>query len=332
MWKSATHIALLLTLIVVTCILLTKQYNRVTEEFVQIQTISATNTPADLSMCSSLMSKMDENDESKGTLSKKVSLVKNDGSHFRYFNDDKKTFDGQNYEYCYVNVFDQNRPDGAPPCSKSQPQYQFPMIQSVEMGAVQEPGKTVPQQVCIMELNPKKVLGSDVREFAKLVDTFESKNMASQVQGCQSDLKDTNVKYSLLLDEYHRMQGELNTLYVEQEQCAAQKSQFLQQNVLLNAAAEAGQGVAVLIDTRESYSRLSFDVSYGTKPHAIAETFRIAYVFLPKGYRIRFIKANGVFVDFDGKSPGYPLVDPKMSDQVTSVRFIPIEGPAPASL
>jgi hypothetical protein len=146
--------------------------------------------------------------------------------------------------------------------------------------------------------------------------------MVDKVQSCETNLKDVNAKHNLLMDEYQRMQNELSLLYVEQEVCMLQKNMLTQKHVLLNAEAEAAQGTAVLIDAKNAFSRLSFDVSFGSKQHAIPNSFNIGYIYIPKGYRARIIKANGAFSDYSQKTTGYPVVDKGLAENVTSMRFI----------
>lgn len=317
-------LVLVLTALVAT--MLVKQTNSLVRHSVELfevnrnpSTLTANGNPY---ICSVLTNAASDDEVQKSLLEKKVTQVKNDGLNFRYFNNSEKPFDSDKYQYCYVNTFEQVKPDGAPPCNMNQPQYRFPMVNSVNVGAVMEPGKAVPRQVCIMEIDPKKVFSRDVLQFSNLVNNFDSKHMIEKVEACESQLQASDAKYNSLSDEYQRMSEELKTLYVQQEQCLSDKALFLQNNTLLNAENEAATGMAVLIDTKHAYSRLSFDVSFGSKQYDIPTSFEIAYVFLPPNYKARLFKEDGVFFDFTHEASSYPRIDAKIAESVTGIRFI----------
>lgn len=293
-----------------------------TEYFIDPVRVISTKKPyIQPKMCEVLVNGLEEDDGQKRVMEKKLQNVRNDGKHFRYFNKKDKFFDNKS-AYCYVDTFDYTKPDGAPQCDKTNALYNFSMFKSVDMGAVLEDGEAVPRQVCIAEIDKNNVFNGDVQRFSSLVNNFDNTLILEQVSDCRTALLDKNAQYNTLLDEHTQLQMAADNLLVSQEECAAQKSQYIQQSTLLSAALESSDGNVVLVDMNDAAKRITLSTDGTQNAIDVPVSFTVGYAYIPSGFALRFLKNDGTFVIFDRMTSTYPLVDKAASADLKTVYLI----------
>jgi len=312
---------ILSSLIIVFSAILHQLLTRTEYFFDPVRVTSTKKPPIKPKMCEVLINGLEEDDGQKRVMEKKLQSVRNDGKHFRYFNKKDKFFDNKS-AYCYVDTFDYKRPDGAPQCDKSNAIYNFSMFKNVDMGAVLESGEAVPRQVCIAEIDRDKVFNDDVQRFATLVNNFDNTLILEQVSDCRTALLDKNAQYNTLLDEHTQLQNAADNLLVSQEECAAQKSLYIQKSTLLSAALESSAGNVVLVDLNDAAKRITLSTDGSENSIDIPISFSVGYAYVPAEFALRLLKNDGTFIIFDRATATYPIVDTVASADLKTVYLI----------
>lgn len=293
------------------------------ESFQQAPKVQSTVPQTNTNLCSPLLDAMKNDLTLQSVMQNKLSKVKNDGEHFRYFNDTNKVFDNAS-DYCYISTFDYSKQGGAPACSKTTPVYNFAMIKDVTMGAVMEKGDKFPKQVCMMKLDKSSVGEGDVRQFSNLVSNFDDKLMVSRIDECQNNLSERTQRYNMLLDEHKQLQEQYKQLMVTQEQCSNQSKSYIHQNTLLNAAMQAVNGKIVIVDARNVQNQITINTRIGMTSIPISDNFVIGYIHVPPSYKVKIIRKDGGFNIFDRSSPEYPSVQKTYGENVDKIEVIQV--------
>lgn len=263
-------------------------------------------------VCSTLLDVV-KDDEDYNRLSRKVLRVKNDGDHFLGFHD--KSPYNADYEYCFIDTFDDTRTNKNVPCKKTQDAYDYPFVNSVKTGSIMQDGSSTPRQVCIMEIDKSLVNSNDVLTMSDQIERHDNAHLMKTIDQYRERLEEMTKNKQDLSAENEEMMKNMEEAIQKSEECLEEKAKLREDKLKLQSEIDAMESKLVVIGDKddpflenidESTPKLIMNLKSGKNNLDIPRNFNITYIYIPPNARVRLHRKNRSFTDYDRSTENYP--------------------------